>query len=91
MGGVVGSMATTGEYSTDSSRTKKAYVSLKFDNVSEPRHRKLYAMGLAALVSTGRPEVLERLPTEVFDLWTDVFAELKEVQKQKDNEFGEET
>jgi hypothetical protein len=63
----------------------------RFDNVSEPRHRKLYAMGLAALVSTGRPEVLERLPTEVFDLWTDVFAELKEVQRQKENEFGEET
>ena len=66
-------------------------VSLQFDNVSEPRHRKLYAMGLAALVSTGRPEVLERLATEVFDLWTDVFAELKEVQRQKENDFGEET
>lgn len=66
-------------------------VSSKFDNVSEPRHRKLYAMGLAALVSTGRPEVLERLPSEVFDLWTDVFAELKEVQRQKDSELGEET
>ncbi|KAF8272542.1 ARM repeat-containing protein [Lactarius quietus] len=63
----------------------------RFDNVSEPRHRKLYAMGLAALVSTGRPEVLERLPTEVFDLWTDVFAELKEVQRQKENDLGEET
>jgi hypothetical protein len=66
-------------------------VSSKFDNVSEPRHRKLYAMGLAALVSTGRPEVLERLPSEVFDLWTDVFAELKEVQRQKESELGEET
>ncbi|KAI0307271.1 ARM repeat-containing protein [Multifurca ochricompacta] len=63
----------------------------RFDNVSEPRHRKLYAMGLAALVSTGRPEVLSRLPGEVFDLWTDVFAELKEVQRQKENDFGEET
>ena len=48
-------------------------------------------MGLAALLSTGRPEVLERLPTEVFDLWTDVFAELKEVQRQKENDSGEET
>lgn len=83
-------MATTCEHSTDSSRTKNLRL-FKFDNVSEPRHRKLYAMGLAALVATGRPEVLERLPTEVFDLWTDVFAELKEVQKQKENEFGEET
>jgi hypothetical protein len=70
---------------------KKPTSLLKFDNVSEPRHRKLYAMGLAALVSTGRPEVLERLPTEVFDLWTDVFAELKEVLRQKEDEFGEET
>jgi len=48
-------------------------------------------MGLAALVSTGRSEVLERLASEVFDLWTDVFAELKEVQRQKENELGEET
>lgn len=48
-------------------------------------------MGLAALLSTGRPEVLERLPTEVFDLWTDVFAELKEVQRQKENDSEEET
>ena len=47
-------------------------------------------MGLAALVSTGRPEVLERLHSEVFDLWTDVFAELKEVQRQRDDEIGDE-
>ena len=47
-------------------------------------------MGLAALVSTGRSEVLERLHSEVFDLWTDVFAELKEVQRQQDDEIGEE-
>ena len=83
-------MEATRECSTDSSRAI-TYVSLKFDNVSEPRHRKLYAMGLAALVATGRPEVLERLSTEVFDLWTDVFAELKEVQRQKENDLGEET
>jgi hypothetical protein len=48
-------------------------------------------MGLAALVSTGRPEVLGRLSSEVFDLWTDVFAELKEVQQQQEDELGEET
>ena len=47
-------------------------------------------MGLAALVSTGRSEVLERLHSEVFDLWTDVFAELKEVQRQRDNAIGDE-
>lgn len=48
--------------------------------MSEPRHRKLSAMGIAALVSTGRPEVLSRLPDEIFNIWTDVFAELKEVR-----------
>lgn len=48
-------------------------------------------MGLAVMVSTGRSEVLERLHSEAFDLWTDVFAELKEVQKQQqDDEFGEQ-
>ena len=47
-------------------------------------------MGLAVLVSTGRPEVLERLHSEAFDLWTDVFAELKEVQRQQeDDRFGD--
>ena len=48
--------------------------------MSEPRHRKLAAIGIALLVSTGRPEVLERLPTEVFNLWLDVFGEIKELQ-----------
>ncbi|KAF8351332.1 armadillo-type protein [Amanita rubescens] len=52
----------------------------KFDSMSEPRHRKLAAIGIALLVSTGRPEVLERLPTEVFNLWLDVFGEIKELQ-----------
>jgi len=47
-------------------------------------------MGLAVLVSTGRSEVLERLHSEIFDLWTDVFAELKEVQRQKENDVGEQ-
>lgn len=35
-------------------------------------------MGIAAWVSTGRPEVLGRLYSEVFNLWLDVFGELKE-------------
>ncbi len=43
-------------------------------------------MGLAVLVSTGRSEVLERLHSEVFDVWTDVFAELKEVQRQQQDD-----
>jgi hypothetical protein len=44
-----------------------------------PRLRKLVAMGIAALVATGYPDVLQRLPTEIFNLWTDVFCELKEM------------
>lgn len=51
-----------------------------FDSMSEHRHRKLAAMGMAALVSTGRSEILLRLPFEIFNLWTDVFAEIREVQ-----------
>ena len=35
-------------------------------------------MGIAALVATGRPEVLVRLSTEIFNLWMDVFSEIKE-------------
>ncbi|KAK0206374.1 armadillo-type protein [Desarmillaria ectypa] len=50
----------------------------KFDSMSEPRHRKLCAMGIAALVSTGKHEVLERLPTEIFNMWSEVFLDLKE-------------
>lgn len=48
--------------------------------MSEPRYRKLAAMGIAALVATGRPEVLERLPGEIFNLWLDVFGEIKEAR-----------
>lgn len=48
--------------------------------MSEPRHRKLAAMGIAALVSTARPDVLERLPGDIFNIWTDVLLELKEAQ-----------
>jgi hypothetical protein len=57
--------------------------------MSEPRHRKLAAMGIASLVSTGRPEVLERLPTEIFNLWLDVFGEIKELQlSREENTWG---
>jgi len=52
----------------------------QFDHMSEPRHRKLVAIGMASLVSTGRSEVLDRLPNEIFNMWTDVLYEIKESQ-----------
>ena len=55
--------------------------------MSEPRHRKLTAMGIANLVATGRPEVLDRLSTEICNLWIDVFGEIKEAQESSENEF----
>lgn len=58
----------------------------QFDHMSEPRHRKLAAMGIAALVSTGRNEVLDRLPNEIFNLWTDVLYELKESLRTEDGD-----
>jgi hypothetical protein len=60
----------------------------QFDNMSEPRHRKLTAMGIASLVSTGRPEVLQRLPIEIFNLWIDVFCEIKEAKVSAENSTG---
>ncbi|GBE79528.1 ARM repeat-containing protein [Sparassis crispa] len=53
----------------------------RFDNMSEPRHRKLAAMGIADLVSTGRPEVLNRLSSDVCNLWMDVFGEIREARE----------
>lgn len=50
----------------------------QFDNMAEPRCRKLAAMGMGRLVASGRPEVLERLPGEIFNLWLDVLGEMKE-------------
>ncbi|CDO76254.1 hypothetical protein BN946_scf184470.g12 [Trametes cinnabarina] len=58
----------------------------RFDNMSEPRLRKLTAMGIASLVSTGRPEVLDRLSTEICNLWIDVFGEIKEAQINAGND-----
>jgi len=58
----------------------------KFDNMSEPRQRKLTALGTAVLVSTARPEVLQRLSTDIFNLWLDVFGELKEAQERREGE-----
>ncbi|KAK7470477.1 hypothetical protein VKT23_001903 [Stygiomarasmius scandens] len=56
---------------------------VKFDAMSEPRHRKLSAMGVAALVSTGRPEVLERVPSDIFNMWLDVFGEIREAATEE--------
>ena len=57
--------------------------------MSEPRHRKLLALGIASLVSTGRPEVLGRVPNEIFNLWTDVLYEVKESRNHtEDGEDG---
>ncbi|KAH0839916.1 ARM repeat-containing protein [Lanmaoa asiatica] len=61
----------------------------QFDHMSEPRHRKLVALGIASLVSTGRPEVLERVPNEIFNLWTDVLYEVRESRDHtEDGEDG---
>jgi len=46
-------------------------------------------MGIASLVATGRHEVLERIPNEIFNLWTDVLYEVQEnLQLAKDAEDG---
>jgi hypothetical protein len=46
----------------------------------------LTALGTAVLVSTARPEVLQRLSTDIFNLWLDVFGELKEAQDRREGE-----
>ena len=61
--------------------------------MSEARHRKLSSMGMAALVSTARPDVLSRIPGDIFNMWTDVLLELKEAQgavsnAAEDGEYG---
>lgn len=37
-------------------------------------------MGIAALVATGQPEVLDRLATEICNMWLDVFGEMREAE-----------
>jgi len=56
----------------------------QFDNMSEPRHRKLTALATAVLVSTGRPEILEKLSTDIFNMWLDVFGELREADERRE-------
>ena len=41
---------------------------------------------MASLVSTGRDEVLDRLPTEICNMWLDVFGELREATSSNDPE-----
>jgi len=60
----------------------------RFDNMSEPRHRKLTAMGISCLVSTGRHEVLDRFAFEIANIWLDVLGEIKEQENQKEDESG---
>lgn len=36
-------------------------------------------MGIAALVGTGRMEVLQRIPEEIVELWADVFSDRTDV------------
>lgn len=54
--------------------------------MSEPRYRKLTALATAVLVSTGRPEILEKLSTDIFNMWLDVFGELREVDERRAEE-----
>jgi len=63
----------------------------RFDNMSDPRHRKLAAMGIADLVATGRPEVLDRLDGEILNLWLDVFVEMKEALVEISGEPADST
>jgi len=60
----------------------------RFDNMSEPRHRKLTAMGISCLVSTGKHEVLDRFAFEIANIWLDVLGEIKEQENQREDESG---
>lgn len=56
--------------------------------MSEPRHRKLTAMAMANLVATGQRVVMKRLPSEIFNLWLDVFGEIKEARNLNEDSPG---
>lgn len=58
----------------------------KFDSMAQPQPRKLLAMGLASFAATGRPEVLGRLVTEIFNVWLDVLGEMKEAVDPENQE-----
>jgi len=56
-----------------------------FDSMSEARHRKLTAMTMASLATTGRTEIIKRLPTEISNIWLDVLGEIKEAFSEDPN------
>lgn len=66
--------------------TTDELTALQFDAIAESRNRKLVAMAIAGLVSTGRSEVLNRLSTEIMNLWLDVFGEMKEALQPENDE-----
>ncbi|KAG8986375.1 hypothetical protein FRB90_004049 [Tulasnella sp. 427] len=51
-----------------------------FDSMAESRHRKMTAMSMANLATTGQPQVMDRLATEITNVWLDVLGEIKEAE-----------
>ncbi|KAG8884084.1 hypothetical protein FRB97_005307 [Tulasnella sp. 331] len=49
-----------------------------FDSMAESRYRKLTAMTMACLATTGRPEIVRRLSNEIANIWLDVLGEIRE-------------
>jgi hypothetical protein len=41
-------------------------------------------MGVTALVPTANPLIMQKLPSDIFNMWMDCFRELKEVQREAD-------
>lgn len=54
--------------------------------MAESRYRKLTAMTMACLATTGRPEIVKRLPNEIANIWMDVLGEIREaLEEDPDN------
>ncbi|KAG8972314.1 hypothetical protein FRC05_010156 [Tulasnella sp. 425] len=53
---------------------------IQFDSMAESRHRKMTAMSMANLTTTGQPQVMDRLATEISNIWLDVLGEIKEAE-----------
>ncbi|KAG8950586.1 hypothetical protein FRC00_007626 [Tulasnella sp. 408] len=53
---------------------------VQFDSMAESRHRKMTAMSMANLATTAQPQVMDRLATEISNIWLDVLAEIKEAE-----------
>jgi len=79
---VVGAAAARGEPPEKTLDTLLDQWWRNFDSMAEPRHRKLVAMSMANLATTGREEVIRRLPTEISNIWLDVLAEIKEAENE---------